>query len=306
MNASNPNGIISNYTLSSMQAEQPYLQLVSDYARLKSEGASFSLGGFHPLPKPVIEEKNGCALIFSPHPDDECIIGALPYRLLHQGQMRVINVAVTQGSRKDRQQERWQELQGACRYIGYDVIQTTPNGLESVTLKTRSEYPDSWKSKAETIVELLEQYEPRMVFFPHAGDWNGTHIGVHWLLMDALKEWKPSRTIDVIETEYWGAMETPNLMVELDVAGVASLVTGTSFHAGEVRRNPFHILLPAWMQDNVRRGSELVGEQGGRAPDFPFATLYRFSRWKDGQLRPVLEKGRTLPMSENPLVLLTI
>ena len=49
-------------------------------------------------------------LIFSPHPDDEVIIGALPLRLLRELKMNVINVAVTQGSHKARQPERWKEL----------------------------------------------------------------------------------------------------------------------------------------------------------------------------------------------------
>ena len=47
-------------------------------------------------------------------------------------------------------------------------------------------------------------------------------------------------------------------------------------------RNPYHLLVPAWMQDNVRRGGELVGGQGGAAPDFTFCTLYRLRRWRDG------------------------
>ena len=38
------------------------------------------------------------------------------------------------------------------------------------------------------------------------------------------------------------------------------------------------------MQDNVRRGGELVGGQGGAAPDFTFATLYRLRQWQDGAL----------------------
>ena len=46
------------------------------------------------------------ALIFSPHPDDECIIGGLALRLLREAGMRVVNVAVTQGSRADRQDAR--------------------------------------------------------------------------------------------------------------------------------------------------------------------------------------------------------
>src|SRR2546422_7081650 len=35
---------------------------------------------------------------------------------------------------------------------------------------------------------------------------------------------------------------------------------------------------PAWMLDNVRRGSELVSGQGGTAPDFAFAALYRLRK----------------------------
>ena len=81
---------------------------------------------------------------------------------------------------------------------------------------------------------------------------------------------------------------------------VADLVSGVSFHAGEVRRNPFHLLLPAWMQDNVRRGSELVGGQGEAAPDFGFATLYRLRWWRGGSLGDVLGRGRHVGCGEHP------
>ena len=64
------------------------------------------------------------------------------------------------------------------------------------------------------------------------------------------------------------------------------MMAALSFHVGEVQRNPYHLLVPAWMQDNVRRGGELVGGQGGAAPDFTFATLYRLRRWDRGGLRP--------------------
>ena len=60
------------------------------------------------------------------------------------------------------------------------------------------------------------------------------------------------------------------------------MMAALSCHVGEVQRNPYHLLVPAWMQDNVRRGGELVGGQGGAAPDFTFATLYRLRRWVDG------------------------
>jgi hypothetical protein len=52
------------------------------------------------------------------------------------------------------------------------------------------------------------------------------------------------------------------------------------------------------MQDNVRRGSELVGGQGGAAPQYGFATLYRFRAWKDGGIHEVQAGGRNLGLGE--------
>ena len=70
------------------------------------------------------------------------------------------------------------------------------------------------------------------------------------------------------------------------------MMTALSFHVGEVQRNPYHLLVPAWMQDNVRRGGELVGGQGGAAPDFSFATLYRVRRWDSGAASARVPGGR--------------
>jgi hypothetical protein len=53
------------------------------------------------------------------------------------------------------------------------------------------------------------------------------------------------------------------------------------------------------MQDNVRRGSELVGGQGGAAPAYGFATLYRLRAWRDGQVAEVQADGRNLGLAEN-------
>ena len=77
---------------------------------------------------------------------------------------------------------------------------------------------------------------------------------------------------------------------------MADLVAATSLHTEEVARNPYHLLLPAWMQDNVRRGGELVGGQGGAVPDFSFATLYRLRKWTNGALVDVIDGGQVLPM----------
>jgi LmbE family N-acetylglucosaminyl deacetylase len=281
----------------------PYLNLVSEYARLARDGKQYPLGGFSPAARPALSAGAPNVLIFSPHPDDECIIGGLPLRLLREAGMRVINVAVTQGSRKDRQAERFAELTNACEFIGYGLVQTGPAGLEKVNPQGRAEDPGNWARSVEIIRGILEEHRPHSIFFPHEQDWNSSHIGTHLLVTDALHALVDGFACFTIETEYWGPMAAPNLMVESTVQDVADLVTGTSFHVGEVRRNPFHLLLPAWMQDNVRRGSELVGGQGEAAPDYGFATLYRLRRWAGGGWQDVLKRGRQLPSGENPSLL---
>ena len=76
----------------------PYHQLVSDYARLLKQGRTFPLGTFKPAPRPEIAPNAPKALFFAPHPDDECIVGAMAVRLMRQARMNLINVAVTLGS----------------------------------------------------------------------------------------------------------------------------------------------------------------------------------------------------------------
>jgi len=277
----------------------PYATLVSEYARFFREGKGYALGGYAPAVNPPVPANAPKALIFSPHPDDECIIGALPLRLRREAAWNVINVAVTQGSAKGRQAERLAELREACRYIGFGLLQTAANGLEKVTPKCRAEDPAHWAGMVKVIAGVLAAERPQAIFFPHEHDWNGTHIGVHFLVMDALAQLGGTFSTFLVETEYWGQMTRPNLMVEVSEQGLVDQVTGTSFHVGEVKRNPFHLLLPAWMQDNVRRGSELVGGQGGAAPAYGFATLYRLRAWRDGKVVEVQVGGRNLGLAEN-------
>jgi len=273
----------------------PYHHFVSEYARFTRDGKTYPLGKFPNCARPQVAMDAPKALIFSPHPDDEVIIGGLALRLLRQANWNVINVAVTQGSNKERQPGRLEELKRACDYIGYGLIQTKPNGLEKINAKTRQYDQAHWKECVSIIAKILRDNKPRIIFFPHEHDWNSSHIGTHFLVVDALNSLGSDFECYTIETEYWGANTCPNLMVESTAEQVADLVSGTSFHEGEVRRNPFHLFLPAWMQDNVRRGSEVVGGQGEAAPDFTFATLYRLRRWKNGGFHNVFEGGKTLP-----------
>ncbi len=278
----------------------PYVQFVDYTARLQIEAKKFPLGGFPLATRPAIAADAPKALFFAPHPDDETIVGGLALRLLREAKMNVINVAVTLGSKKERQAERLVELQNACRYIGFGVETTGPNGLERVTAKTRETDAQHWKSMVRVIADILIKHQPRVILFPHERDWNGTHIGVHHLVMDALRNMMPEFECFVVETEFWGAMDDPNLAVEISEADLTDLITATTFHVGEVQRNPYHLSLPAWMMDNVRRGAELVGGQGGAAPDFKFAALYRLQKWSHGKIARTFSGGKFLSQSENP------
>ncbi len=280
-----------------------YFELVQRAADLIDEGKSLPFGGVAPLPAPEISPDAPVALIFSPHPDDECIIGGLPLRWMRSHGWRVINVAVTQGSNPDRQSARWAELEGACRYLGFELIETIPNGLEKVNLKTRDTDPDHWNSGVKVIADILSRYAPRAILFPHDDDWNSTHIGVHWMVLDALRSLGNDFQTHAVETEFWGAMASPNLTVESSFEELGQLLTALSFHEGEVRRNPYHLLTPAWMQDNVRRGGELVGGQGEAAPTFRFATLYRHRVWRHGAFAEIHDKGRMLASTEDAAAL---
>jgi hypothetical protein len=93
-------------------------------------------------------------------------------------------------------------------------------------------------------------------------------------------------------------MDDPNLMVEVSAKDLGDMLAALSFHVGEVQRNPYHLLLPAWMEDNVRRGGELVGGQGGAAPDFRFATLYRLRLWTGAELQRTYEGGRIVSAAD--------
>ncbi len=286
-----------------MSDGNPYLHYVSSLAQLVHEGKQFPLGGFA-MPEHVAPEADApTALIFSPHPDDECIIGGLALRLQREAGYRVVNVAVTQGSNTTRQQGRWDELAQACQYLGFELEATVPGGLERVNVKTRATDPAHWASCVAVIARIIAAHAPKVVFFPHESDWNSSHIGTHHLLVDALGQQTAGFRCDVVETEFWGAMSTPNLMVESSVQDLADMMTALSFHVEEVRRNPYHLLVPAWMQDNVRRGGEVVGGQGGAAPDFLFATIYRLREWKDGGLQPTYEGGRILDAAAQPTTL---
>jgi len=282
----------------------PYYNFVSSFAQLVKSGKSLSLGSFPPCSKPRLPADAPTALIFSPHPDDECLVGGFALRLLREAKMRVVNVAVTLGSNPARRLSRWKELKNACGGLGFELEQTAPDGLEKIDPETRTNDTKHWSRAMKIITAILVRHQPRVIFFPHELDGNRTHIGTHFLVRDALKALPANFQCLTIETEYWAPLPSPNLMVESSVEDVADLLAALSFHVGEMKRNPYHLRMPAWLQDNVRRGAELVGGQGAPAPDFAFATLYRLRRWKKGRFENLFSGGKQIDIAENPADLL--
>ena len=277
----------------------PYQNFVSRFTDAIREAKSSPLGGFAPASKPALAPDAPKALFFSPHPDDECISGGIALRLLREAKMNVFNVAVTQGSKKERQAERLQELKGACNYLGFGLITTSTSGLEKINPKTRAQDSHHWSACVNTIANILEQHRPRVIMFPHEQDWNSTHIGTHLLVIDALKQTPADFELFIVETEFWGQMTDPNLMVEISAQDLSDMISALTFHVGEVQRNPYHLLLPAWMLDNVRRGAELVGGQGAVAPDFTFAALNRLRSWRGGKVEKIYDGGKQISARVN-------
>ncbi len=267
-----------------------YRDFVEKYANLIKNGKIIPFGNSSPILIPQIGNNVKKVLLFSPHPDDESIIGALPLRLMRELKMNVINVPVTYGSDTSRQKERNKELKNACDYLGFKILQIQENGLPNVKKIVKSKKPAYWNSSVEKIASIIKSELPYIVFIPHDNEFNATHAGTHEIVIDSLNLQTASFSCYVIEWEYWTPLEEPNLLFEVSRDDLAILITALSFHIGEVERNPQHVNLPAWMQDNVRRGAELIGAQGGKAPKFEFATIYRIKKWQNNKLVTIEKK----------------
>ena len=280
-----------------MDPSNPYSQFVRSVCENFQTGLALPLGQIPPLLKPKVVSTAPKVLLLTPHPDDECIMGGLPLRLMREAGSEIFVLPVTFGSNPARKKERRKELIAACQWIGFNLLEFVENGLDTINPESRKADPVYWSNAVKALVLSLKRINPEILFFPNSTDWNRTHLGVHLLAVDALQK-IPDAEITLVETEFWGQMHNPNLMVESSPQEVADLMAALSHHQGEVTRNPFHLRLPAWMQDNVRRGAEVVGGQGGQAPDFAFATLCKVSRWKNGQSYQVFPRGKILAHSQ--------
>ncbi len=206
-------------------------------------------------------------MILSPHPDDESIVGSLALRLQKENNWHVINIAVTTGSNEERRSARTKELSAACELLD----------IECVFLS------EKWSKKEKELKSLIQKYQPSLIIAPHLKDFHPTHIKTGELCQKVLSKIKDSSLL-VAWSEFWSPLKNPNLLVEVPVDIVELQMRALELHKGEVARNPYHLRLPAWMMDNVRRGSEVIGGEGTKASLMAYGVIYRLQILKSGKL----------------------
>lgn len=252
-------------------------------SELDEEAARLGLDSLPPASPPAAPAAQApLAVLCSPHPDDEVITGALAFRLRREG-WRIVNLAVTLGSDPARRGERRDELERCCARLGFELQVCGDDGFERVRLDTRREEPGYWHQMVGDIARRLRELAPRIVVFPHAADQHPTHIGVYGLVRQALVRAFTHRPVWCVETEFWAPMTDPSLLIEVNEEVLARLLEALLCHQGEVQRNPYHLRLPAWMEDSSRRASELLQGMGAGALPVRRGTLYRHYRWSGGQ-----------------------
>lgn len=206
-------------------------------------------------------------MILSPHPDDESIVGSLALRLQKENNWHAINVAVTTGSNEERRPARIKELNAACELLD----------IECAFLS------EKWSMKEKELKSLIQKYQPSLIIAPHIKDFHPTHMKTGELCQKVLSKMKDISLL-VAWSEFWGPMKNPNLLVEVPVDILELQMRALELHKGEVARNPYHLRLPAWMMDSVRRGSEVIGGKGTEATQMAFGVLYRLQILRSGKL----------------------
>jgi LmbE family N-acetylglucosaminyl deacetylase len=171
-------------------------------------------------------------------------------------------------------------LENACALLGWDLEVLGWTGVIPGAVPTcRGPMPirdlELLQEQTKALAIIIRRWKPHWIFYPHMLDAHPTHRGVSGLVTMALKELGDAAPPWRVRTEYWQPNLKPNLLVECPPELLALQVAALCCHEGEVARNPYHLTLPAWMADNVRRGAELVTRPGAAAPTFKFGTLYR-------------------------------
>lgn len=245
-------------------------------------------------------------LFCAPHPDDECLSGALALRLRMDSGASVTNIAVTLGSDLGQRARRLAELQSACRALGFAlVVPIEPatgrtSGFDHLEPERRQTHTAEWQAQVNELALIFRREKPDLILAPHMQDSNTTHVATHLLVTDAITvylEGSGIPSLPLVETEFWHQIERPNLMVGLTPALAAMQIVAAAEHGGEMSRNPYHVVHTCRLMDNVRRGSEVVFGQGAAAQPFKLAELYNVRIRKGRQWLPT-PPGRAIAPEE--------
>ena len=261
---------------------QHFVQLAQAYRALLENALQqppVMAGDLYPAEADPPQADAPVCLVFSPHPDDEALVGGLPLRLRAAG-WRVVNVAVTLGSRLDRRAARWRELQASCRVLGFELVAASSapgTGLEGIRTAAHAAQHPNWRAAVQRVIGVMAQYQPRVVVCPHELDGHDVHMATSQLVLQALAE-LPALSPHLLLSEYWNTQLQPQLMVGLTDQQVGRMMLATAMHVGEVSRQPYHLTLPAWLMDSARRGAERVGGPGAANSGMTYAALYGWRR----------------------------
>jgi len=234
---------------------------------------------------PALDINRPCAVVLSPHPDDESLTGGFACRLSYDHDWQIVNIAVTLGSNEARRVMRKDELSKACSILHFSCVLLEENGGENVNVASRDADPSAWAKKVHRLAEIIEALQPQAIIMPHANDVQPTHVGTHLLGMDALAQMPQTFSTSLILTEYWQPMLEPNVAVGLGEKIVSTLMLAMACHEGEVARNAYDRRFPAMLIDAVRR-SERIGGSGKPLPDMDFCQLVCFGSWLRGRFVP--------------------
>lgn len=232
-----------------------------------------------------IDARLAPVLLFSPHPDDESITGLLPLRLLEEEGRRVIDIALTLGSKEERREARAGELVDAGHILGFEVEHFEQGCTAPERLKSFGKPGEAGEAQLlAAILAILAQHRPALVVHPHRRDGHPTHEGAARMLEQALRLYsRQGNTVVAAETECWQPLPRVDLVVEGSAVQVGRLCSAIACHVGEVRRNPYHVRQPLRMLENGFRVSESVTGFGGKALPAAFYELYALFRYRNGR-----------------------
>ncbi|MBU6154744.1 MAG: PIG-L family deacetylase [Bdellovibrionales bacterium] len=218
------------------------------------EGQRKSFSALTPLSQ-IMGEVPKRLLIIAPHPDDECLMSGLALRAKEECGAEVAVLAYGFGSDPARRDGRKEEFKKALQVLGFKELVSDPADLRGA----------------------IHSFRPEAILIPNLHDSHPTHIRCSEEAWDAARATVSAggMRLTVLESEYWGPMGNPNLLIPLSSSTVKRMGLGLLCHEGEIARNPYHLSLPAFLIDQQRRGSEIVSGFGAKPSPSIFAQLYR-------------------------------